>query len=606
MEKVILQNITFPTDEKLEYHPELFYHGPKITKWNGSYQIPFGFCLDFATYINGLPQNKWNQYTNVQNYGLHLEMKGKFRLILTGYHLEPELPVRKKYKTEDFNLSERKEICISYPNNNEEFLSFEIEALSNCEIYSGYFFGNIEKENIREINLAIGTTTCYKEDYIRHNISMMREEIMESGDPMADHFFINVIDNGRTLKPEEIESKHIQLFPNKNVGGSGGFARGMLEALNMREKITHVLLMDDDVVVLPESIKRVYHLLQYVKEEYETALLSGAMMELDNMGIFHEDIGIVRKNKDFFHLKRICNVKKLENVMRNNRKTPFYPHEYAGWWFCCIPTNVIRKNGLPLPLFLRGDDAEYGIRCSEYIMTMSGICVWHVGFANKFSASTNFYQEFRNMMIIKAATGNIPDVNIYSRWLDECYRAGLTYNYDGWELLLLAMEEYLLGPSFIEEDRCGELLKRNKALDEKLAPLSEIEGPGIIVDEIYGDEPGYINTRFRRLIYELTWNGQRFSDFGMMHHEIGIIGFDWSTQPGRSAFHDQIMVVNPYDRTGKIRKQDKQRFKELFARYKKVRKEYKEKHVEVEKAWRNRFSYLSSEEFWYKYLKLDQ
>ena len=605
MEKVSLQNVVFPTDEKMEYHHDLFYHGPKCMEWNGVYQIPYGFCLDFATYINGLPQNKWDQYTNVQNYGLSLEMKGKFRIILTGYHLEPDFPVRKVFISKEFECREYQSIELEFPENNEEMLAFEIEAISDCEIRSGEFVAYIEKENIREINLAVCTTTCYKEEYIKHNINSIKSEIMDSGDPMAEHFFVNIIDNGRSLKKEEVESKHIRLFPNKNVGGSGGFARGMIEAMHMKEtEITHVLLMDDDVVVLTESIRRTYRLLKYVKDDYKNALISGAMMELDNMGTFHEDIGVVRKNKDFFHLKRICNVNFLDNMMRNNRKTPYYPHEYAGWWFCCIPMTVIKKNGLPLPLFLRGDDVEYGIRCSEYIMTMNGISVWHVGFANKFSASTNFYQEFRNMMIIRAATGNIPDVNIYSRWLSECYRAGLTYNYDGWELLILAMEEYLMGPSFIEEDRCVELLKRNKALDEKLVPLSETEGPGIIVDEIYGDEPGYINTKLRKLLYELTWNGQRFSDFGLMHHEIGVIGFDWTTQPGRSAFHDQIMVVNPFDRSGRIRKQDKQRFKELFARYKKVRKDYADRNAEVEKAYRERFSYLTSEEFWLKYLEI--
>lgn len=51
---------------------------------------------------------------------------------------------------------------------------------------------------------------------------------------------------------------HIYYHRNKNVGGSGGFTRGMIESIRQKPKATHVLLMDDDVVVLSESIKRTY------------------------------------------------------------------------------------------------------------------------------------------------------------------------------------------------------------------------------------------------------------------------------------------------------------------------------------------------------------
>jgi len=38
----------------------------------------------------------------------------------------------------------------------------------------------------------------------------------------------------------------VQLIPNKNVGGSGGFARGLVEALQ-ENTYSHFLFMDDDI-----------------------------------------------------------------------------------------------------------------------------------------------------------------------------------------------------------------------------------------------------------------------------------------------------------------------------------------------------------------------
>lgn len=41
----------------------------------------------------------------------------------------------------------------------------------------------------------------------------------------------------------------------------------MLEYLNGEEKISHVLLMDDDAIILPETIERNYLFLKTFKEE---------------------------------------------------------------------------------------------------------------------------------------------------------------------------------------------------------------------------------------------------------------------------------------------------------------------------------------------------
>ena len=68
---------------------------------------------------------------------------------------------------------------------------------------------------------------------------------------------------------------------NKNAGGAGGFTRTIIETKKQEEEngLTHILLMDDDVVMQPESIYRTYKILTLLKEEYKDAFIGGECLE---------------------------------------------------------------------------------------------------------------------------------------------------------------------------------------------------------------------------------------------------------------------------------------------------------------------------------------
>ena len=67
MEKT-LQKIVFPINDKLKYHYELFYResqcGMVTEEGREAMYISDGMNLDFASYLNGLPNNKWKLYSN--------------------------------------------------------------------------------------------------------------------------------------------------------------------------------------------------------------------------------------------------------------------------------------------------------------------------------------------------------------------------------------------------------------------------------------------------------------------------------------------------------------------------------------------------------------
>ncbi len=107
----------------------------------------------------------------------------------------------------------------------------------------------------------------------------MKKQIFASDEPIAKGFHMFVVDNGRTLNVDEVSDDNVTVIPNANVGGAGGFARGMMAALDI--DATHVLLMDDDVRVMPESFIRTFNLLSLRNDDYENAFINGAMLSLE-------------------------------------------------------------------------------------------------------------------------------------------------------------------------------------------------------------------------------------------------------------------------------------------------------------------------------------
>jgi galactofuranosylgalactofuranosylrhamnosyl-N-acetylglucosaminyl-diphospho-decaprenol beta-1,5/1,6-galactofuranosyltransferase len=74
----------------------------------------------------------------------------------------------------------------------------------------------------------------------------------------------------------------------------------------------------------------------------------------------------------------------------NLRSTPWLHRrataDYNGWWMCLIPTVVLREVGLSLPVFIKWDDAEFGLRAAAAgfpTVSLPGAAVWHVPWTDK-------------------------------------------------------------------------------------------------------------------------------------------------------------------------------------------------------------------------------
>lgn len=599
-----LQNIVFPEGERFVKEWRLFCQGerPVYDLSNESLVLGADRIFEFSTYLNSFYNRKWKKYTDLKKVVLHLNISGSFKLYLTGFSLDVYNPIRKVLSIEEFNLENATEIVLEYPNSEDAILAFEIETSKECHLYSGYFEGVYDSSCERDVKLSLVTTTYKKEAFILSNINLLKKEIIDKEPLMKDSFQVHVIDNGRTLSPEEYNCPNITIHPNKNVGGSGGFAYGMLHAVKDKTNISHVLLMDDDVLLLPESIKRTFALLKVLKKEYDNHFISGAMLCYEQMNIQHEDIGFVHTDGSYGPLKKRWNHNDLRDVLLCDQDPIERKHMYAGWWYCCIPVSLIKKNGLPLPLFVRGDDVEFSLRNNAKFITMNGICIWHMGFTYKFNAAMELYQVHRNSLILQATTKCCKEIDFIKR-MKKLFRARLlSLDYNGAELILDAINDFMKGPDFIAQDNGEKIMQEKCKKNEILKPISELKDTNLNIDDVYIDLPrGF----FKKWIYRITYNGHRFLPQCFLRKWPEVVAYDWFYAPGRIFLHKSLLSVNPHMKAVSMRELNKVRYKQIKKYYYQTFSSYNKYHKAVEREYHSKQEYLTSIKFWETYLIQD-
>lgn len=107
--------------------------------------------------------------------------------------------------------------------------------------------------------------------------AVIEEIYQNAASPLREKLRIFVSDNGKTLPPSEVPQ--IQIEKNKNLGGAGGFTRGIMESLKNTEfPATHIVLMDDDAIIRPHILERTWCFLSLLKEKFSQHTIAGALL----------------------------------------------------------------------------------------------------------------------------------------------------------------------------------------------------------------------------------------------------------------------------------------------------------------------------------------
>lgn len=450
---MILQNIIFP-DKDICAESELYYrvvHGTAALQDN-RLVMDMGSKIDFFTYFNFFSITKWRKYTNIKELSLSLICEGKGNVSLWQAVLQGDHLAKQKIGTYAVETSGTEEVTFCFGDKEvaENTVYYvEIEALGHLEIHGGSYYDDQMRAE-KQINIAIGICTYRREEFVRKTLCTLSEAFLENeASPLYDHMQIFVSDNGNTLPLAELNTEKIHVVYNRNVGGSGGFGRCMLEAVHSMEQyhFTHILLMDDDIKLEPEILFRTYVFLSMAKPPYQEYILSGALLRLDIPYMQHAN-GELWNGKPQL-TKAGYDLRQEYTLVKNEEELPI---GYAGWWYCCIPLDGAVDSIFPMPIFIHRDDVEHGLRYHGKILTLGGIAVWHDGFDNRRSPSLEYY-DMRNALICNAI--HLPDMpkrkamkNIFVHFVSLLLR----YRYEDQIPAIKGIEDFCEGVSFLKTE----------------------------------------------------------------------------------------------------------------------------------------------------------
>jgi len=613
MRRFKLANVLLEADDFLKDDVALLYRtSPTATAASRDGVFQFSGEVDFCTYFNAISAEKWRRYAGLVSIRLHLELSGDpCRVKTVGLAKAPSGgPVRETASTSTLfdAASDFKTHELDIPIADAVVSGFTLATAGRARVRNIYYYTLVDEAQVREVNLALCTTTFKKEEYIVPNIERIRAGILETDEPVAKGFHLYVVDNGRTLDAPALSGGGVDVIPNVNAGGAGGFARGMMAARESGLPFTHVVLMDDDVRMSVESLKRLHALLSIVNADYARAFVNGAMLQLEQPSVLFEDVSYVRNLGGFAKVKPDLHVNAREGVVVNEQIDVEVDNAYGAWWFSCIPMSYVAEMGLPMPFFVRCDDVEFGLRCKPTYMTMNGICVWHARFEGRFNAAVACYQYVRNMMVTRALhirSGQFVFMQLYAR-LFHIYQR--TMDYAAAELWLDGLEDYLNGPSVLMEGDPFAAMGAAIAKAEKYVPVEELDQDvmsrlEVNLSWLEGDYSGHT---LRKLLVALPHDRHWFPDF-MLSDKPGMLSPSVSenfTPWWKTAMRKQLVALTPDGKRGNIRTIDRKRWRALNARYHDLMARYRNTHDAVDEVYRARMREMTSASFWKRYLGL--
>ncbi len=252
----------------------------------------------------------------------------------------------------------------------------------------------------------------------------------------------------------------------RNMGGSGGFARGMYETVKAG-KSDYTLLLDDDAISEPESVMRAVQFADYCTRP---TIVGGGMFHLDNRTMLYT-LG-ERYNRASYWTQPAAGLEYNHDFATQPLRDSPKLHrradsDFNGWWMCLIPTQIMREIGLSQPLFIKFDDVDYGLRAEDHgyhTVCLPGVAVWHQAWHAKDPSRTwEGYYLYRNHWICSLLHCTKPSWHFLYGMLFDDAKAGVELVYSAMHLHHLALRDIMRGPDYIADTLATKLGDVRKA-----------------------------------------------------------------------------------------------------------------------------------------------
>ena len=478
LQRFLLPRVGEPHDVRMLYLIESEYNKQRAM-WTdrSSITITAGSEVSFLSYFNAFPASYWRRWSQLDSVILKVRVTGAARIDVyrskfDGARIGVEGKQVKNGEVE-FNLS-------LAPFEIGGWLWWDITAETDVTVEeAGWYAPHAPKAQTLPDGTQVGPfeprVTVGIPTFNRPDDAVAALEALAQ-DPEVDAVIDTIImpDQGNKHPADHPGYKNavahfgdrFHEFRQGNLGGSGGYSRIMYEALgdgpSGAAKSPYILYMDDDIAIEPDSVLRALAAARYAKSPM---LIGGQMLNLQERSHLHT-MGEIINRGDFMwtsaphvHYDHNFAAHPLSDLGTPGDK-PDHPNsrdlhrridaEFNGWWMCMIPRLVAEEIGQPLPLFIKWDDAEYGLRAARHgypTATWPGIAIWHMAWSDKDDAiDWQAYFHLRNRLVVAAMHHDGPIDGIIRSMLKATIKHLMCLEYSTVAIQLESIKDFLRGP----------------------------------------------------------------------------------------------------------------------------------------------------------------
>lgn len=558
--------------------PSLYARYGEATVTGEGLCLPAGERATFDTAFGVFSAGRWSRLTNLADVGVRIETSGQALVELIAFSDGIETVVASSDDGADLWCDDMRAVAA------ESFYVAVTALGAPVTVRGGEWLTRTPP--VREVRLGVSITTFNRQEYVLATIDRL-VKLESDDDVVRGRVQVLVVDNAQNLRPDVPASAPVRVVPNPNLGGAGGFARGLIEFRD-GEWATHVVFMDDDISLEPESIVRTLSLLSHAVSD--DLCVHGAMISEEQPWMQFE-AGSSYEFRSVYPLRAIgreVDLRRRGDVLHDHLEPEI---DYSAWWYTVFPLHLAKDN--PLPVFVRGDDVAFGLmHTGRHTVTLNGIFVWHADFALKNNPSSLYY-EIRNFALIDTLVFDDHKWwHLAWRYLGFGFRNAYSHRYASAEYMIKGMRDFLAGPeAWMAIDHSAKHDEIRRVDEEKAAPLS---------DEMR--ELGFTAPRPKIvrlggfLLSPLTGAGKWIPSF-LRSKSIGVAQIDVRAV-GLAIRHDTILYRHPRFDEGFICRRDYKRFvaiqREVFSTTWRLFRDYKS----LKRAYREWYPRLVSDEAW--------
>lgn len=497
--------------------------------------IPGGTEVSFESYFNAFPASYWRRWSQLDEVLLRVELTGDARVDVYRSKIDgSRIAVDGGIVAVDDSGRGVAEFVVSLaPFEDGGWIWFDITCESETTLHAAGWYATKEAEGqvlrspatvtdpatgetrtaqpgerlpVAEPRVTVGIPT-----FNRPTDAVAALEALSS-DPLVDGVIDAVImpDQGDRHPADQpgfpAVAEHfgdrLRIVRQGNLGGSGGYSRIMYEARHPERGTDSpfILYMDDDIAIEPDSVLRSLAASRYAASPM---LVGGQMLNLQERSHLHTMGEVIDRHRFMwtaaphthydhdFHRHPLRDRGVYGRTPSGELLTSRDLHrridvDYNGWWMCMIPRVVADTIGQPLPLFIKWDDGEYGLRAGDAgfpTASWPGIAIWHMAWSDKDDAiDWQAYFHLRNRLIVAALRHEGPVTGIISSMAKATAKHLLCLEYSTVAIQNEAMKDFLAGPDQLFDILDTALPRINslrKGYDDAvvLPSASELPGP---------------------------------------------------------------------------------------------------------------------------------